>query len=122
MPNHIWPDVFLHVKDMVDTQAKKKDDNNVRGGKGKKGAGAQPRNSSDKGVKAGEKPLVCSTYNDFFTGNGCAYEFTNNRKCTYEHHCTKCYAATGNKIAHKARFCTGTASGTASRTAPVTSG
>lgn len=123
MPNHILPDVFLHVKDMVDMQTKKKDDGNLRGGgRGKKGAGGQPRSTSDKGVKVGEKPLVCSSYNDFFTGSGCAYEFTNGRKCTYDHYCSKCFAGTGNKIAHKGRFCSGTGSATAASTPVTTSG
>ena len=104
MPNNILPDVFLHVKDMVDIQ-KKKDTNNPRGrgrggGRGR-GAGQE---RSDK--TTGEKPLVCTTYNDFFTGSGCAYEFNNQRKCTYEHYCSKCFAANGTKLVHKARLCT----------------
>ena len=112
MPNHILPDVFLHVKDMVDTQSKKKDVPNTRGGggRGKRAAGGQARSSSDRpgGAQGGEKPLVCTSYNDFFSGPGCAYEFNNQRKCTYEHFCSKCFAATGTKVAHKGRFCTGT--------------
>ena len=37
LPNHILPDVFLHVKDMVDIQTRKKD-TNPRGGGGAGGA------------------------------------------------------------------------------------
>ena len=71
MPNYILPDVFLHVKDMVDMQTNKKDEGNLHGGgRGKKGAGSQPRSTSDKGVKVGEKPLVCSSYNDFSSALG----------------------------------------------------
>ena len=122
MPNHILPDVFLHVKDMVDTQAKKKDDSNPRsGGRGRKGAGGQSRSSSDRqgGSKVGDKPLVCTSYNDFFTGPGCVYEYNNQRKCTYDHYCTKCFAATGSKANHKGRFCTGSGAASAAAT-PVT--
>ena len=120
MPNHILPDVFLHVKDMVDTQTRKKDDSNTRGGgRGKRGGGGQSRSSSDKqgSSKVSDKPLVCTSYNDFFSGSGCAYEFNNQRKCTYEHYCSKCFAADGTKIAHKGRFCGGAAATTST---PVT--
>ena len=108
LPNNILPDVFLHVKDMVDMQTKKKDVHTPRDRGGRRGRGrgsGQERSSSDR--PGGEKPLVCSTYNDFFTGSGCAYEFNNQRKCSYEHYCSKCFASTGNKLVHKARFCTG---------------
>ena len=105
MPNHILPDVFLHVKDMVDTQTKKKD-TNARGGGGR--GGGRGRGNKERGQDrsgSDSKPLVCTTYNDFFTGSGCAYEYNNQRKCNYEHYCSKCFASTGNKVAHKARFC-----------------
>ena len=120
MPNHILPDVFLHVKDMVDVQTRKKEGVTLRGrggGRGKKNAG-QERSFSDS-KSGGEKPMVCTSYNDFFTGSGCAYEFNNNKKCSYEHYCSKCFAANGSKIAHKGRFCQG--SGAASAVA-TTSG
>ena len=122
MPNHILPDVFLHVKDMIDTQTRKKDDGNARGGGGgraKRGGGGQGKGSSDEqgGSKVSVTPLVCTSYNDFFTGSGCAYEFNNQRKCTYEHYCSKCFAADGTKVAHKGRFCGVAAAATS---APVT--
>ena len=114
LPNNILPDVFLHVKDMVDMQTRKKDTNQPRGrGRGRGKGSGQERSTSDK--SGGEKPLVCSTYNDFFTGSGCAYEHNNQRKCSYEHYCSKCFASTGNKVGHKGRFCTDSSSG-----APVT--
>ena len=123
MPNHILPDVFLHVKDMVDIQGRKRED--VGGGRGRgrgKKVPGQVRSSSDRpgGAQGGEKTLVCTSYNDFFTGSGCAYEYTNQRKCNYEHYCSKCFTATGTKIGHKARFCTG--SGVAPATSTPTSG
>ena len=119
MPNHILPDVFLHVKDMIDTQTRKKDDGNACGGRAKRGGGGQGRGSSDKqgGSKVSVTPLVCTSYNDFFTGSGCAYEFNNQRKCTYEHYCSKCFAADGTKVVHKGRFCGVAAAATS---APVT--
>ena len=105
LPNHILPDVFLHVKDMVDTQTKKKDVS-TRGGGGR--GGGRGKGNKERGLErpgSDGKPMVCTTYNDFFTGSGCAYEFNNQRKCNYEHYCSKCFASTGNKVAHKARFC-----------------
>ena len=110
LPNHILPDVFLHVKDMVDIQTRKKDTNSRGGGGGAGGrGGGRGRGSSrEKNTeRAGSdgKPLVCTTYNDFFTGSGCAYEFNTQRKCNYEHFCSKCFASNGSKVTHKARFC-----------------
>ena len=108
MPNHILPDVFLHVKDMVDIQTKKNTSSRGGGGGAGRGAGRGRGSNREKNQeRAGgdSKPLVCTTYNDFFSGSGCAYEFNNQRKCNYEHYCSKCFASTGNKIAHKARFC-----------------
>ena len=66
MPNHILPDVFLHVKDMVDIQARKRDDTNPRGGRGRgKKVGGQSRSTSDRpaGAQGGDKTLVCTSYN-----------------------------------------------------------
>ena len=109
LPNHILPDVFLHVKDMVDIQTRKKDTNpRGGGGAGGRGGGRGRGSSREKNTeRAGSdgKPLVCTTYNDFFTGSGCAYEFNTQRKCNYEHFCSKCFASNGNKVTHKARFC-----------------
>ena len=104
LPNNILPDVFLHVKDMCEMQAKRKDPTRGKGGGRGGRTGGKERSSSVR--LAGDKPLVCSTYNDFFTGTGCAYELNNTRKCSYEHFCSKCYASSGAKVAHKARFCT----------------
>ena len=121
MPQNILPDVFLHVKDMVDMQNKKKDTaarggrGGGGGGKGRGGAGA----GKDRSEKGGNERLVCTSYNDFFTGSGCAYEYNNQRKCNYEHFCSKCFTSTGTKATHKARFCTEAASTVA---VPTTSG
>ena len=108
LPNNVLPDVFLHVKDMVDMQAKKKEPRGTRGGNKGRGSG-QEKSSSDRQVR--DKPMVCSTYNDFYTGSGCAYEFNNDRKCNYEHFCSTCFTSNGNKVLHKSRFCTGVSSG-----------
>ena len=118
MPNHILPDVFLHVKDMVDIQTKKRDDTGIRGGRGGRGGGKRGSGSNKGGSErqGGDKTLVCTSYNDFFTGSGCAYEYNNQRKCNYEHYCSKCFAAAGNKVGHKARFCTAAAPATVTTT------
>ena len=110
MPNHILPDVFLHVKDMVDIQTRKKDSTTRGGGGGAgrgagRGRGGSNRERNSERAVGDSKPLVCTTYNDFFTGSGCAYEYNNQRKCNYEYYCSKCFASTGNKVTHKARFC-----------------
>ena len=111
LPTHVLPDVFLHARDLVDVQSKKRQEKDGirgrgrgRGGGGRGSSGKQTRSGSEG---AGEK-LVCTSYNDFYTGNGCAYEYNNNRKCSYEHYCGKCFAAHGSKEGHKGRFCTGT--------------
>ena len=121
LPQNILPDVFLHVKDMVDMQTRKKDSvgRGGRGGAGRgRGGNAGKERASEKG--GSEKPQVCPSYNDFFTGSGCAYEYNNQRKCNYEHYCSKCFSATGNKVAHKARFCTDAAASASA--VPTTSG
>ena len=56
-------------------QSRKREANPTRGrgqGRGRGRGAGQDRSTSDK---PGEKTLVCTTYNDFFTGTGCAYEF-----------------------------------------------
>ena len=108
LPNNVLPDVFLHVKDMVDMQTRKSRDATRGKGGPRGGRGSGKERTSDRPL--GEKPLVCSTYNDFFTGSGCAYEHNNQRKCSYEHYCSKCFASSGTKVVHKARFCTAAAS------------
>ena len=125
LPNNILPDIFLHVKDMCDMQMRKRDrdrgDRSDRGGrsgaKGGKNSGKE-RQQSDRAL--GEKPPVCTSYNDFFTGTGCAYEYNTQRKCSFEHFCSKCHASSGSKVVHKARFCTVASS--APSTVPTTSG
>lgn len=99
-------------------QTRKKDHNHGGGRGGGKVRGAGKERTSDK--PGGEKPMVCTTYNDFFTGSGCAYELNNQRKCNFEHYCSKCFASTGNKSSHKARFCTEVSNG--STPVPTTSG
>ena len=118
MPNNILPDVFLHVKDMVDMQSRKNNATRGRGGAAKGRGSGKERSGSDR--PAGDKPMVCSTYNDFFTGSGCAYEHNNQRKCSYEHYCSKCFSNSGSKVVHKARFCTVVAS--SGTPVPTTSG
>ena len=111
LPTHILPDVFLHARDMVDVQTRKKQEGGDRG-RGGRGKGARGRGGSSgrpsSGSEGNAEKLVCTSYNDFFTGTGCAYEYNNNRRCSYEHHCNKCFAANGTKVGHKGRFCTGT--------------
>ena len=108
LPAHVLPDVFLHARDSVDNQIKKKQGGGGGGdrgrgrGKGGRGTGRPNTRSGSEGEK-----LVCTSYNDFYTGNGCAYEYSNNKKCSYEHYCSKCFAANGTKEAHKGRFCNG---------------
>ena len=111
LPNHVLPDVFLHARDLVDVQSKRKQDK----GDGSRGRG---RGRGGRGSISGSKPstrtgsesekLVCTSYNEFYTGNGCAYEYNNNKKCGFEHYCGKCFAANGTKEGHKGRFCNGT--------------
>ena len=119
LPNNILPDVFLHVNDMCDMQNKRKDNPRGKGGARGGRTGGKERSASDR--PAGDK-LVCTSYNDFYTGNGCAYEYNNNRKCSYEHYCSKCFSSTGNKVAHKGRFCTTVPTSNGTSVTPVTSG
>ena len=100
----------------------------VRGG-GNRGRGGAGRGGarSDSNFE-GKK--VCQSYNSFWTGSGCAYEYNNNRKCGYEHFCSTCFEKTGHKENHKAYYCQGegksgsTAAGSGTVTAKpaVTSG
>ena len=111
LPAHVLPDVFLHARDLVDNQTKKRVEKGGERGRGrgaKGGAGRGTGRANPRSGSEGER-LVCTSYNDFYTGNGCAYEYNNgNKKCTYEHFCNKCFAANGTKEAHKGRFCSGT--------------
>ena len=122
MPGN-WVRAMVTVSLMISSKGRKRED--VGGGRGRgrgKKVPGQVRSSSDRpgGAQGGEKTLVCTSYNDFFTGSGCAYEYTNQRKCNYEHYCSKCFTATGTKIGHKARLRTG--SGLAPTTSTPTSG
>ena len=111
LPNHVLPDVFLHARDLVDVQSKRKQEKGEgsrgrgrgRGGRGSSIGGKQSTRPGSEGEK-----LVCTSYNDFYTGNGCAYEYSGNKKCGFEHYCSKCFAANGTKEGHKGRFCSGT--------------
>ena len=111
LPTHVLPDVFLHARDLVDVQTKKRQEQKGDGSRGRgrgRGGGGRGAASGKQNVRTAEgEKLTCTSYNDFYTGNGCAYEFSSNRKCSYEHFCSKCFAANGTKEGHKARFCTG---------------
>ena len=77
-----------------------------RGRGGRSGVGQGGRGGGGRGsdnYQEGNK--VCLSYNGFYTGNGCAYEYNNNRKCGYEHFCSTCFEKTGNKEDHKAYYC-----------------
>ena len=110
LPTHVLPDVFLHARDLVEVQSKKRQEKGDgsrgrgRGRGGGRGAGTGKQNTRQG--SEGEQ-LVCTSYNDFYTGSGCAYEYNSSKKCGYEHYCSKCFAANGSKEKHKARFCTG---------------
>ena len=97
LPVNIMADTFLHAKDTVIMKAKKAvlpSDIDLKTRKKKK------KTSDDGNGK------VCTTYNTFRTGDGCAYEFNNSEnKCVYEHFCKKCFTKTGKKEAHKALNC-----------------
>ena len=111
LPAHVLPDVFLHARDLVDVQTKRRQEKgDVRGrGKGRGGVGSRSTAPGKQNSRPGEgEKMVCTSYNDFYTGNGCAYEYNNTKKCSYEHYCCKCFAANGTKEGHKGRFCTGT--------------
>ena len=62
LPQNILPDVFLHVKDMVDMQTRKKDSvgRGGRGGAGRgRGGNAGKERASEKG--GSDKPMVCTS-------------------------------------------------------------
>ena len=73
-----------------------------RGGRGR-GRGGRGRGGATGEGQDGNK--VCQSYNGFWTGTGCAYEFNNNRKCGYEHYCSSCFDKAGTKELHKACYC-----------------
>ena len=107
----LQPHTFLYAKDTVDMQQ----------GKNARGGGVQPRgrgrgrggngrgrggSNSDRFEDTGDGNRVCQSYNGFWTGTGCAFEYSYNRKCGYEHFCSSCYKKTGRKEVHKAVYCT----------------
>ena len=94
LPVSIMADTFLHAKDTVAMKAKK----------GLFQVEVDPKKKKKK--SEADKGKVCTTYNTFRTGDGCAFEFNNSEsKCVYEHFCKKCFAKTGKKEAHKALNC-----------------
>ena len=107
----LQPHTFLYAKDTVDMQLKggrgpvggaiggqSRGKGRGRGGRGRGGASGD-RSDFQEGTK------VCQSYNGFWTGSGCAFEHTNQRKCGYEHFCSTCYEKTGVKESHKANYC-----------------
>ena len=108
----LQPHTFLYAKDTVDMQLKgSRGAGGDRGrgaggdrgrGRGRGGRGRGDRSDNQEGNK------VCQSYNGFYTGNGCAFEFNYNRKCGYDHYCSNCFERTGAKENHKAYYCTHT--------------
>ena len=102
---------FLYAKDTVEMQGKLgkgrgavSDQPRGRGGgRGRGGKGRGGVGDKSDGYQEGIK--VCQSYNGFWTGNVCAYEYTNNRKCSYEHYCSTCFDKSGTKENHKAYYC-----------------
>ena len=101
---------FLYAKDAVEMlQSKTNRTAGQQGGRGKVRGGGSGRGRSDTrsdrsdDTKEGNK--ICTSYNGFWTGSGCAYEYNNNRKCGYEHYCSSCYSKDGKKESHKACYC-----------------
>ena len=108
----LQPNTFLYAKDTVEMQLGRGGRGNrgdqqssVRGGGGGRGRGGAGRGGGRSDNFEGKK--VCQSYNSFWTGSGCAYEYNNNRKCGYEHFCSTCYEKTGAKENHKAYYCQG---------------
>ena len=108
----LQPNTFLYAKDTVEMQMGKGGRGNrgdqqaargVGGGRGRggRGGGGGRSDSNYEGKK------VCQSYNSFWTGTGCAYEYNNNRKCGYEHFCSTCFEKNGSKENHKAYYCQG---------------
>ena len=97
LPVSIMADTFLHAKDTVAMKAKKAGDT-------RSDAGLETGRKKKKKVED-SKSKVCTTYNTFRTGDGCAYEFKGDGKCVFEHFCKKCFTKTGKKEPHKAVNC-----------------
>ena len=110
----LQPNTFLYAKDTVEMQLGKGgrgnrgDQQTVRGGGGGgRGRGGAGRGGGGRSDSNFEGKKVCQSYNSFWTGTGCAYEYNNNRKCGYEHFCSTCFEKTGNRENHKAYYCQG---------------
>ena len=97
LPASVMADTFLHAKDTVAMKTKK----------AASIGDLDPKTGKKKKKKSDEsKSRVCTTYNSFRTGDGCAYEFNNSEsKCVFEHFCKKCFAKSGKKETHKALNC-----------------
>lgn len=127
----LQPHTFLYAKDTVEMQQCKAPRGvGGQGGQGQQKGRGKGQGKGQFGQRRSDDSLetkVCQTYNGFFTGSGCAYEYSSNRKCGYEHYCSNCFTKTGKKEAHKAFNCSekevkqssGVSSGT---NAAVTSG
>ena len=122
----LQPNTFLYAKDTVEMQLgrggrgnRPEQQGGGRGGGGGRGRGGVARGGGrSDGYNEGKK--VCQSYNSFWTGSGCAYEYQNNRRCGYEHFCSTCFEKTGAKESHKAYYCTEkTANSTAGGTGTV---
>ena len=124
----LQPHTFLYAKDTVEMQQSKAS----RGGgsqsqqRGRGRGQGRGQFGSRKSDDSQDTSKVCVSYNGFFTGSGCAYEYTNNRKCSYEHYCSNCFTKSGKKEAHKSCNCNEQevkqSSGVNSAKAVVTSG
>ena len=127
----LQPPTFLYAKDTVDMQQQQ--NRSVRGGRAEQGRGEQGRGrgrggrggrgGSASGQRSDEGNKVCMSYNGFWTGQGCAYEYNNERKCGYEHFCSSCFEKSGVKEKHKSYYCDPAAiskSGGSVSTKPVT--
>ena len=105
----LQPNTFLYAKDTVDMQQGKGvrdnrgDQPRGKGARGRGGRGGGRGGGRSESFQEGNK--VCQSYNGFWTGSGCAYEYNNNRKCGYEHYCSSCYEKSGTKEGHKAYYC-----------------
>ena len=106
----LQPNTFLYAKDTVEMQMGRRgrgngSDQQQGGGRGGgRGRGGAARGGGRSDGFEGKK--VCQSYNSFWTGTGCAYEYNNNRKCGYEHFCSSCFEKTGAREPHKDYYCT----------------
>ena len=108
----LQPHTFLYAKDTVDMQQQqsragrggRSDRGDQARGRGR-GRGGGGRGGSMPGQRSDDTNKVCMSYNGFWTGSGCAYEYNNDRRCGYEHFCSSCFERTGVKEKHKAYYC-----------------